>query len=342
MNKDKSRILDQFYTKNEIAALCYNVVLDFIEKNNVQFDFWLEPSAGTGSFFNLLPSNKIGLDIDPKHEKVKKMDFLNYTFKKNHKYITIGNPPFGKNSSLAIKFFNKSSEYSEIIAFILPKTFKKNSVHAKLNSFFELVYEKDMPENSFIMNEKEKDVPCVFQIWRKSLHVRALTIPSETQDFIFTKYKDEADFAIQRVGANAGTVKFNIEELALTSHYLIKIVNEDKTKVHSILNSIDWNNQKYNTAGNPSIGKEELINSYNEQHEKYLMTYKDIVFFREDENILLLIKRDTLLLKYKQKPSDMIFEDAFFRIHLSALTFSCCPTDYKRIKSLLLSIKENH
>lgn len=339
MNKDKSRILDQFYTKKEIAALCYNVVLDFIEKNNIQFDFWLEPSAGTGSFFDLLPSNKIGLDIDPKHEKVKKTDFLNYSFKKNLKYITIGNPPFGKNSSLAIKFFNKSSESSELIAFILPKTFKKNSVHVKLNCFFELVYEKDIPENSFIMNEKEKDVPCVFQIWKKSLQVRTLVIPSETQDFIFTKDKEQADFAIQRVGANAGTVKFNKEKLALTSHYLIKIMNEDKGKVHSILNSIDWNNQKYNTAGNPSIGKEELICNYNKQQEKYLTTYKDIVFFKDEEDILLLIKKDTLLLKFKLKNNTIVFEDAFLRIYLSGLTLCCCPTDYKRLKSLLVSTK---
>ena len=41
------------------------------------------------------------------------------------KYLVIGNPPFGKISSLAVKFFNKSAEYADVIAFIVPRTLKE-------------------------------------------------------------------------------------------------------------------------------------------------------------------------------------------------------------------------
>ena len=65
-----------------------------------------------------------------------------------HKYtprykscLTIGNPPFGKNSSLAISFFNKAAEFSDIIAFILPQTFSKDSVKNRLNLSFFLIME---------------------------------------------------------------------------------------------------------------------------------------------------------------------------------------------------------
>ena len=53
-------------------------------------------------------------------------------FKKIH---IIGNPPFGRQSSLAIKFIKKSAEFCDSISFILPKSFKKDSLkkHFPLN-----------------------------------------------------------------------------------------------------------------------------------------------------------------------------------------------------------------
>ena len=47
------------------------------------------------------------------------------TFSKMH---IIGNPPFGRQSSLAIKFIKKSCEFCDSISFILPKSFKKDSL----------------------------------------------------------------------------------------------------------------------------------------------------------------------------------------------------------------------
>lgn len=334
MNKNKSRTLDQFYTNEKVAALCYNVVLDFLKNNNIVFDEWLEPSAGTGAFFNLLPDNKTGIDIEPKNENIKKADFLKYKIPVNKKYITLGNPPFGKNSSLAIKFFNKSSEYSEVIAFIVPKTFKKNSVKNKLNPSFHLCYEMDIPQNSFIMDDKIKDVPCVFQIWKKLSVPRATDIFPETNDFHFTKNKDLADFAIQRVGANAGTLKMNKEDIALTSHYFLCIDSLEKEKVKAILNTIDWNKQKYNTAGNPSISKEELINNYNKLKENFIACHKNILFIRCEDAIDIYIKTENMLIKIRHKNIEFI--DKEMRIIIdNNIIMACCPTDYKNLKKIL-------
>jgi hypothetical protein len=67
--------LDQFYTKPEIAKKCYKKLKKYVNIN--YFDYILEPSAGTGSFFDLLDENKrIGLDIDPKHGKYFKWIIL--------------------------------------------------------------------------------------------------------------------------------------------------------------------------------------------------------------------------------------------------------------------------
>lgn len=89
-------------------------------------DLFLEPSAGNGSFLNYL-NNYVALDIAPEDARIKKQDFLSYTPSITN-FITIGNPPFGKRSKLAIEFFNKASEMSNVIAFIVPVSFMKWSV----------------------------------------------------------------------------------------------------------------------------------------------------------------------------------------------------------------------
>ena len=57
--------LDQFYTNTDTALKCYNKLTEIININ--EFDIHLEPSAGTGSFYNIMDKiKKIGLDIEPK------------------------------------------------------------------------------------------------------------------------------------------------------------------------------------------------------------------------------------------------------------------------------------
>ena len=70
-----SNNLDQFYTKEDIAIKYFNKLKEIINIDNV--DYLIEPSAGTGSFFNLLDSNKrIGLDLDPKCSDVQQLDYF--------------------------------------------------------------------------------------------------------------------------------------------------------------------------------------------------------------------------------------------------------------------------
>ena len=105
--------LDQFYTNHNIAVKCLKTLNTHI--NYSDFDYILEPSAGTGSFYKLLPIDKrIGLDLEPKYEGIRQLNFFDFKPEKNKKYLVIGNPPFGRIASLAVKFFNKSAE-SQIV-----------------------------------------------------------------------------------------------------------------------------------------------------------------------------------------------------------------------------------
>ena len=104
----------------------------------------LEPSAGTGSFFKQLPVNKrIGVDIQPKFDGIIEMDYFDFVPQFGKSYLVIGNPPFGRISSIAVKFFNKSATFADCIAFIIPRTFKRVSIQNKLNLNFKLIYNED-------------------------------------------------------------------------------------------------------------------------------------------------------------------------------------------------------
>lgn len=164
-------IIDKFYTKNKIVDLCMENIKKYltIEQNDVI----IEPSAGNGAFINNIKnitSNYIFYDIEPEHSDIIKQDYLliNTTiFNKYNKIHIIGNPPFGRQSSTVIKFIKKSSNFADTISFILPKSFKKQSLQKYFPLNFHLIHEIILPINSFIISNKEHNVPCVFQIWLK-------------------------------------------------------------------------------------------------------------------------------------------------------------------------------
>lgn len=159
--------LDKFYTKPEMAKSCYNFLLENIP--SIEEEYFLEPSAGDGSFLNFL-NNYFAIDIAPEKNGIEKTDFLKWK-PDRFDYVTIGNPPFGSRSKLAIEFFNKASKCSKVIAFIVPVSFMKWSVQKQLNENFALLNYFYLDKNSFLSRGKDYSIRTVFQIWvnRKSI-----------------------------------------------------------------------------------------------------------------------------------------------------------------------------
>lgn len=189
--------LDKFYTKSTIAYQCYSFLKQYYpEIDNEKF---LEPSAGAGSFLSFLKQYE-AFDIKPEGENIIQADFLKLELHYND-YITIGNPPFGRRSKLAIDFFNHAAKYSKIIAFIVPVSFMKWGVHKELDPNFNLQAYMYLPENSFTSNGKDFSVRCVFQIWTReniSNNLRILEAPP-------TKHKD---FNLWQYNATTQAMKY--------------------------------------------------------------------------------------------------------------------------------------
>ena len=263
LNRD---IIDKYYTKPEVVNLCLKLIKKYIQIK--PDDLIIEPSAGNGSFISgikSLSNNCIFYDLEPENPEIIKQDFLtgNYnelSSKYNNIHI-IGNPPFGRQSSLAIKFIRKSCEFCNSISFILPKSFKKDSLKQKIPLNFHLILESDLPEKSFLVDGIEHDVPCVFQIWKKKTNNRVEPEKLEPSNFIFVKQIENPDISVRRVGVNAGYVDVNSVGKSIQSHYFIKFTT-DKSLDENIhrLSSIKYNFN--NTVGPRSISKQELIKEF--------------------------------------------------------------------------------
>jgi hypothetical protein len=264
--------LDKFYTIPCYSKKCIDKVFELYDENN--FDLIVEPSAGNGSFFNQLEfNNKVGIDISPENENILRMNFFDYhppTDKNN--ILVIGNPPFGKISSMAIKFFNYSSNWANVIAFIIPRTFRRPSVQNKLNKMFHLTYDDDVPTKPCCFTPKMM-VKCCFQIWEKKDFERSfINLPTKHDDWQFLSFgpideygqptpPNDADFAMRAYGGKIGEiVKIKLNELRPKSWHWIKS-NINKEELINRFNQLDYSDS-LNTARQNSMGRGELVRLY--------------------------------------------------------------------------------
>ena len=259
--------LDQFYTQPPIAELCIAFLNRYMRHHRTRY-FYIEPSAGDGVFFNLLPKDhRFGIDIDPKSEGIYKCDFFLYKHSGPRRVIVVGNPPFGKNSSLAVKFFNHAASFPEVdfIAFIVPKTFRKVSIQNRLSMDFHLVDELDLPDESFLKDGNPFKVPCIFQVWKRMPIPRtSFSVNLNNDWFDFVKKHEQPDLAVRRVGFNAGACKADLGPCKSTTFYFLRLKpTMNKTNFYVYLNALK-DNQKFlsvigNTAGPRSLSKGEFL-----------------------------------------------------------------------------------
>ena len=196
--------LDQFYTKSEVASACWKHFTDTLSTlNRSPSDlFFVEPSAGTGAFYKLLPSDRrLGIDLVPRCADVKSQDFFKVTdlpFSPRDTAI-IGNPPFGKRGKLAIAFFNYAACLADIVAFIVPINFRKFTVHKHLDASMRFISKLPLPRDAFhLKTGKSYSVNTEFQIWTRlaSAHhdMREYKpLPIRHHDFQIWQYNNTPD-----------------------------------------------------------------------------------------------------------------------------------------------------
>lgn len=260
--------LDNYYTKPEIAEEYYSKFVSFLQNENVDIDSYkfIEPSAGNGSFFNLLPKDKrLGLDVLPLHNEIIMQDFLSWQPNNiNEKYIFIGNPPFGYRAWLALAFMNHAAKFADYIGFILPMSFQsegKGSSKHRVKGM-QLMYSEQIPSNTFIsLNNNEVKVNTLWQIWGKGDNnisvkktckqwVDIFTVDLRKERLCGQAKINNADFFLQRTFY---TIPPNLVDCFSKVKYVCGygiIIKKDKDKIINILEKTDWNKYSNLTTHN--------------------------------------------------------------------------------------------
>ena len=281
--------LDQFYTKEAIAELCWNHLIDMIDRMEKNIDdlFFLEPSVGKGAFYKLMPEGRrFGIDLDPKCEGVATQDFLKTAEIEHefHRTVILGNPPFGKRGNLAVAFFNHSAYLAGTVAFIMPVIFRKFMIQKKLDSRMKFISSLALPKDAFELdNGKSYSVNTEFQIWTRlpctCEDMRESGSPSiRHTDFQMWQYnntpealkvfENDFDFAVPAQGwQDYGRRETDAEHCEKHKQWiLLKAKNK---RVLSRLLAIDYNSLAHNCAtAVPGFRKSDLVKAYSERYEK--------------------------------------------------------------------------
>jgi len=253
--------LDQFNTLPNVANYCWESFQKILKKDKVILSNYkiIEPSAGTGAFYNLLPKDKrIGIDVEKFNKEYIQQDFL--TWEPNNTdqrpCMAIGNPPFGYRGWLALSFLNKASEFCDYVGFILPMSFQSDGKGSPKNRVtgMKLIHSEKLSGDLFVQpNGETIQVNTLWQIWKKG-KAPALPDLSKADEYIdlFTvdlrkerlcgmKRIDDCKIFLQRTyfGKHPKLVN-DFSEVKYGCGYGI-IIKKERQKVKKILNNIDWN-----------------------------------------------------------------------------------------------------
>ncbi|MEO9130413.1 MAG: hypothetical protein ABI240_04310 [Sphingomonas sp.] len=158
--------LDQFYTLDHVAAWCLQL---FARHFDPAMFLMVEPSAGGGAFLKVMPDGTLAFDLEPMHPGILKAEYLTFEIKSDRPIATVGNPPFGRNANLAIKFFNHAARQSSVIAMILPRSFLKARIENALDPAFHLVHQEVVEPDTHVGVDSratalEIDIPLMYTV----------------------------------------------------------------------------------------------------------------------------------------------------------------------------------
>lgn len=263
--------LDQYYTLPKIAEYCWNSFQEVLKKDGATLKNYkiIEPSAGTGVFYDLLPKNKrIGLDVEKFRDEYVQQDFLTWepNFTDDRPCVTIGNPPFGYRGWLALEFLNKAAEFSDYVGFILPMSFQSDGKGSPKNRVkgMTLIHSEHLSGEVFVRPGGEKiKVNTLWQIWKKGQAppLPDLSLADEYIDLFTVDMRKERLCGMERIGEcntflqrsyfkHPPKIVSDFSEVKYVCGYGI-IIKKDEQKVRRILENIDWN--KYHNLATHSV-----------------------------------------------------------------------------------------
>ncbi|HBJ1650926.1 TPA: hypothetical protein LA460_000145 [Clostridium botulinum] len=252
--------LDKYYTSKDLAKYIVKKTKNIIGENNIIE--YLEPSAGEGVFLDYLDKPYLAYDIEPENNGIIKQDFLELNLEYKQGRCIIGNPPFGVHNYTSVKFYKKSIQLGDYIAFILPISQLNNNIYMYE---FDLIYSEDLGKRNY----SGISIHCCFNIYKrnpiglnkkpnydlKDVELRTVNRGKSRNDKIPEKY----DFSISGYGASCGKICECENEYCQQIYFIIHN-KEFKDRIVELMKNTNWKNICNSTAS-PKL-KHWIINKY--------------------------------------------------------------------------------
>lgn len=261
---------EDYFTPIDLAERCVSLVDAAYDLS--KFGLIIEPSAGSGAFFNLLPrETRMGIDIAPRHPELIERDFLEWRPPTaSGRVLAIGNPPFGQRAAIAVQFIRHACTFSDVVAFILPRSFKKYTFQDRVPLDFHLVDSFDCEK--FLRPDGEAvTVKAVFQVWEHRSELRSQTrLPDSHPDF-FMKHghlsrltaaelevlRANFEFTIPQVGGDFRPR--DVTSVERGSHWFIR---PNVPGVRERFESLDFGFLEGLNTAHTSLSKRDIVAAY--------------------------------------------------------------------------------
>lgn len=257
---------EQYYTPPNIARKVVGQVLRTIPE--AAHRTWLEPAGGTGTFIDAAREAGIGkvisFDIEPHHPEVALGDFLTQPLALTGG-VAIGNPPFGRNNSLSIPFFNRAAVHCDFIAYIVPRSWRKWSVLNRLDRAFHLITDTNLSINYVDVHGNDayakNNLRTCVQMWERRATKRHLMAVHDKGIIKRCKVAD-ADVSLTIFGYSCGTVLTDFPRRTVTTQMYLQLQHP---RALEALRNVDYGRFSNNVAYTQALSLPEinyLLNDY--------------------------------------------------------------------------------
>lgn len=279
---------DQYFTRPEVAGKCLDRICALLPRKVVQAAWWIEPSAGNGSFLTHLTGRKLkswGGDLHPQHPAIHTHDYLKDPLPtlSGHtgKTIVVGNPPFGRKAKLAVAFINQALQQGGLVGFIVPIQLRKWSAQKHIQGGARLVMDIDLQEDAFLFLGEPYKLRSCFQVWttwpERDLPGADLRLDGapklnhedyEAWQYNCTKealkYFDyDWDFAVLRQGYGDFSVLYSqIDKAQLDTRKQWIFIKAKTPAALARLRGLDFVKLSQRNTGTPGFGKADLLDAY--------------------------------------------------------------------------------
>lgn len=264
---------EQYYTPVDLAeqlvARAWSTIEDALPTVDLAQRTFIEPAGGTGAFVTAIRARGVhrvfSVDTDPQHPDVEQADFLSWAPARVSDAITISNPPFGRNNKLSVRFFNHAAEFSEVIAFVVPRSWRKWSVINRLDPRFVLVDDIDV-KTRYVNRLGEPltvhdHLRTAFQVWRRGEAQRP-RLEVADRGWVRRTTPSDATHSLTTFGYGCGRVSTDFGTTAKSTDIYLRI---DDPAVAAALPQLDYQRFSNHTAYTQAVSLQEvnyLLNEY--------------------------------------------------------------------------------